>query len=1077
MKKQLLAFLIIFPIVAAVAQIKPEKNLATKGQFIYCLAFSNDGNYVASAGDNKEVIIHKTGTYEELVRLKGLKDIPLALCFSHNGKLIAAGGKDNKITIWDFATKQIIATIKAHDQQVMDLSFSPDDKTIASASLDKEIKIWDTNNGQLIALLTGNKKDVTSIEYSPDGSRLISGSADGTIKIWDVKSTTILLNIPAHASWIRSVAYSPDGSMIASGGDDRQIQIWDAISGEKLNTFLGHKKWVQAVCFSPDGNYLLSGGHDNLLILTDIKTGKMVFQSEKQPYFILSIGFNPNGTTFGSAALYSDILEIWDIRCLNIKPMEKLMAQKASSTSGMVPSIQFISPKSGLSSNSASIKVSAKITSESSLRTIELLVNGAVFASKDRSELMMNSGDKGEFNYEESIVLNEGKNTIQVKAKNIAGESQSELVTVNFSSAPVVLLSWLVPAMAKVETNTQDYTVKATINRKSSSQVVELLVNNSVVATSNFPPEGGAFSKQITLQSGQNNLSFRITTKEFSKETESRLVNYSVANKPEIVLLQPTSDTLSYISGVRIKALLLSQIPIDGLELKVNGLTIFSKSNLTETQFVLDQQVQVSPGLSTITISARNAAGEAISSAIKVAYQLPDKTDISWVTPSANIEIFETGIALRACIQSKSDIQKVELFNNGSLLFTENQPVKNSKGECSFDFIKSISVAPGTNQIRISATNAGGTTYSETRSVTYVIPQLATIQWKEPASMQISTGENSLSIQACIQSSTQPESIDLMVNGLTISTTPNPPKNQGDCSYIYQQMVPLNKGSNLILLKIKNKAGETFSSPIMAENKSSNPYRFAIIIGNEDYSSYQTGLDSESNVDFAKKDAQSFKEVCINSLGIQEENIVYMEDARYTDMMKSLKKINSLINVTKGKAEIFAFYAGHGFPDEKTKEPYLVPVDGSGTDLEITGVKLTYFYEMLTTFPSQRVTVFLDACFSGGARNQGLVAARGVKIVPKETQEAVKKKLIVFTASSGNQTSLPYTEKEHGLFTYFLIKKLNETKGNVTYEELSNYLTEQVSIKSVMINSKQQDPQTNVSPEVEAEWKKWKFAE
>ncbi|OFX43292.1 MAG: hypothetical protein A2W97_06670 [Bacteroidetes bacterium GWE2_40_63] len=1077
MKRFYLLWFAIGSLAISQAQIKPEKKIETKGQYIYCIAYNHDGSFIASSGDKKEVIIHKTGTYEEVAHLKGLKDIPLSVCFSNNGKLIAAGGKDNKITVWDIASQQVRYMIKAHDAQVMDLAFSPDDKTLASTSLDKEIKLWDAQTGQLVSSFTGNKKEVTSLDFSPDGSRLVSGHADGTIKIWEVKKASLYLNIPGHKGWVFSVAFSPDGSLIASGGEDKQIHLWDAYSGEKLNTFLGHRKWVQGVAFSPDGNYLLSGSHDNHLILTHIKTGKMVFQSEKQPNYILSIGFNPKGTSFAAAALYSDILEIWDAKSLNIKVLEKQEAQKAMASTGMAPSIEWLNPKTGGSITNPSLKVTAKITSESSLRTIDLLVNGKVFATKDRSELMLESAEKTSFTYEENIILSEGNNAIQLKARNIAGESMSQPLDITFSSTPVVLLTWTAPLMPASQTNLPTYSIRATINPQKTAQKVDLMVNNQWVASQNFTAEGGIISKQITLKEGENRVSFKVATNEFTKESETRTITYAVAGKPTIVFLQPQKDTSCFISGIRFKASVQSQIPIDFIELKVNGLTVYSKNQLPDNHFTIDQHLQLTPGQNNITITARNQAGEVTSPTRMIAYQLPEKTNISWVSPSSDIEIFEPFVDLRACIQSKSEVLKIELYSNDALVATENQPQKNGTGECTIDFAKKIPLSSGTNKVKISATNAGGITQSEVRQINYILPQAAVVQWQNPTAFQVATSENFLNISVSITSNTQLESIDLLLNGQVVASTPFPKPLTGSSTYSYQQKAPLNKGSNVIMLKTKNRAGEVMSTPIIAEYKASNPYRFALIIGNEDYSSYQTGLNSESNVDFAKKDAQDFKQLCIGTLNVQEENIIYLEDARYTEMMKSLKKISGILSVTQGKAEVFVFYAGHGFPDEKTKEPYLVPVDGSGTDLDITGVKLTYFYEMLTSFPAQRITVFLDACFSGGARNQGLVAARGVKVIPKETPEAVKKNLVVFTASSGNQTSLPYKEKQHGLFTYFLVHKLTETKGDITYEELSNYLKEQVSIKSVMVNSKQQDPQTNVSPEVEAIWQQWKFSE
>lgn len=246
-----------------------------------------------------------------------------------------------------------------------------------------------------------------------------------------------------------------------------------------------------------------------------------------------------------------------------------------------------------------------------------------------------------------------------------------------------------------------------------------------------------------------------------------------------------------------------------------------------------------------------------------------------------------------------------------------------------------------------------------------------------------------------------------------------------------------------------------------------NPYRYALIIGNEDYSSFQLGLKTESNVDFARRDAETFKKYARYVLGVPEENIIFLTDARAIQMHRAINKINMIANITKGKSEIFFYYAGHGFPDEKTKEPYIMPVDVSGSDLEFA-LSLNEVYKKLTEHPTKRVTVFLDACFSGGARNQGLIAARGVKIQPKEN--IFKGNMVVFSASSGDQSSLPYKEKQHGMFTYHLLKKLQETKGNITYRELSEYLKENVAVKSIMVNNKEQIPETNVSVDIENTW-------
>jgi hypothetical protein len=253
-----------------------------------------------------------------------------------------------------------------------------------------------------------------------------------------------------------------------------------------------------------------------------------------------------------------------------------------------------------------------------------------------------------------------------------------------------------------------------------------------------------------------------------------------------------------------------------------------------------------------------------------------------------------------------------------------------------------------------------------------------------------------------------------------------------------------------------------------------NPNRYALIIGNEDYSSFQLSLQSESNVDFAVHDATIFKNYAKTLLGIPEENIIFMTNARAIEMHRAVNKINMITGITGGNAEIFFYYAGHGLPDEKTKEPYIMPVDVGGADLEFA-LSLREVYEKLTEHPTKQVTVLLDACFSGGARNQGLVAARGVKIQPQK--HILRGNIVVFSASSGNETSLPYHEKKHGIFTYYLLKKLKDTKGQVSYREMSDYLYQQVGVRSVLINSKKQTPATNISVDMEDKWQNLRWVQ
>jgi len=283
----------------------------------------------------------------------------------------------------------------------------------------------------------------------------------------------------------------------------------------------------------------------------------------------------------------------------------------------------------------------------------------------------------------------------------------------------------------------------------------------------------------------------------------------------------------------------------------------------------------------------------------------------------------------------------------------------------------------------------------------------------------------------------------------------------------YTTEAHVNRNMNTTKVVEVGKSDVDTDIPIVEGN---NEKTIALIIGNEDYNKYQTGLSSESNVDFAKRDARIFSEYANKTLGIPKENITLLLDATSVQMQREIEKLAELADAYSGEANILFYYAGHGFPDEQTRESYLMPVDVSGADVR-HGIKLNELYKKLTQYPSKKVVVLLDACFSGGGRNQGLLAARGVRVKPKVN--AVNGGLVVIASSTGEQSSLPYSNKQHGMFTYFLLKKIKETKGEITLEQLNEYLSREVQINSLKINSKKQNPSILVSPDVENLWMDW----
>ncbi len=247
-------------------------------------------------------------------------------------------------------------------------------------------------------------------------------------------------------------------------------------------------------------------------------------------------------------------------------------------------------------------------------------------------------------------------------------------------------------------------------------------------------------------------------------------------------------------------------------------------------------------------------------------------------------------------------------------------------------------------------------------------------------------------------------------------------------------------------------------------SKETNENTFALIIANESYKNVES-------VPFAANDGSIFSEYCKKTLGISEKHIYLALNATLNDIKHNIDLIGQAMDAYNGEAQIIVYYAGHGIPNEADKSAYLLPVDGYSSNVE-TGYSLKDLYAALSEHPAKSVTVFLDACFSGTKREGDMLAsARGVAIKVDETVPVGN--MVVFAASQGDETAYPYKNQGHGMFTYFLLKKLQETEGDVSLGDLSEYVIDQVRKTSIDENEKMQTPTITPADKVQNEWKNW----
>jgi hypothetical protein len=239
-----------------------------------------------------------------------------------------------------------------------------------------------------------------------------------------------------------------------------------------------------------------------------------------------------------------------------------------------------------------------------------------------------------------------------------------------------------------------------------------------------------------------------------------------------------------------------------------------------------------------------------------------------------------------------------------------------------------------------------------------------------------------------------------------------------------------------------------------------NPNDYALIVGVEKY----TDLPAAT---YAEADAESVKEF-VRALGVPERNVATLTGARATRSGLAKQLEGWLANNVNENSTVYFYYSGHGAPDPKSGDAYLVPIDGDPQYLGQTAYPLKRVYAKLNALKAKRVIVMLDSCFSGaGGRS---VLAKGARPLVSKVDIGTgvsEGKISVLAAAGGDQIAGTSDENGHGLFTYYLLAGLNgaakDAAGDVTLKSLYGYLKPKVMDDARRAN-REQTPELKVAP-------------
>lgn len=273
-----------------------------------------------------------------------------------------------------------------------------------------------------------------------------------------------------------------------------------------------------------------------------------------------------------------------------------------------------------------------------------------------------------------------------------------------------------------------------------------------------------------------------------------------------------------------------------------------------------------------------------------------------------------------------------------------------------------------------------------------------------------------------------------------------------------------------------------FNIPVNEPN--SNSHTFALIIANEDYNTLP-------NVPFAHNDGDIIQQYCIKTLGIPQRHIKMLENAdAATIKSQGIAWLKDITVALKGDANIIVYYAGHGISGTD-RRPYLIPLGVNYSDIKSMRKKnigdeaiqlskketkkllsqciavdtlATWFSKM----QYKNLTLILDASFNGVQRNGQPMLDLG-KADKKSRGMRLRSNIVVWMAADTDKNAYAYDDQHHGFLTYFMLKELKRTQGDITYLDLYNSIEQALSYES-SLQGKLQQPVILAGGKIKETW-------
>jgi WD40 repeat protein len=209
---------------------------------VRALAVSDDGQTLASSGDDHRILLHLLPEGSVFGAFYGHERPVVALAWS--GDLLVSGSEDRTVRTWAMeALSPPGWRPMLHRASVRALASSRG--RLVSGSRDYRLQIWDVGPGRWLHTLEGHEGGVVGVAVDPAGHRFLSASTDGTLRTWDLHRGACMSVVHQDEQPLCCCAWLGVRHVLA-GSRDHNLRVVDLVTGEST-VVAGHTARVRGV--------------------------------------------------------------------------------------------------------------------------------------------------------------------------------------------------------------------------------------------------------------------------------------------------------------------------------------------------------------------------------------------------------------------------------------------------------------------------------------------------------------------------------------------------------------------------------------------------------------------------------------------------------------------------------------------------------------------------------------------------------------------------------------------------------------------------------------------------------------